>query len=170
MGQGLRIPLWNCQIINFCHVEIFRQTPSAIGPPPPPPSPGKMFWICAWSNPALGYICVCVCVAARGDLDPHHLLLRQDRAVYPCHRPTHLHIFHSTSCILGSEQVHIYLKESVSIHTVFMLNIEGNLLKHTEKAKRGKFCVDSPKSSVCHLSCKMQTFRILFKQQSHISE
>ena len=28
-------PPWNCQIINFCHVEIFRQAPSAgeFGPP-----------------------------------------------------------------------------------------------------------------------------------------
>ena len=29
-GSG---PPWNCQIINFCHVEIFRQTPSGnLGP------------------------------------------------------------------------------------------------------------------------------------------
>ena len=27
-GQGIRTPPWNCQIISFCHVEIFRQTPS----------------------------------------------------------------------------------------------------------------------------------------------
>ena len=30
-GQGVRTPPpppWNCQIINFCHAEIFRQTPS----------------------------------------------------------------------------------------------------------------------------------------------
>ena len=26
-GSGPPTP-WNCQIINFCHVEIFRQTPS----------------------------------------------------------------------------------------------------------------------------------------------
>ena len=28
-------PHWNCQIINFCHVEIFRQTPSGNLDPPP---------------------------------------------------------------------------------------------------------------------------------------
>ena len=33
-GSG---PHWNCQITNFCHVEIFRQTPSGNLPPPPPP-------------------------------------------------------------------------------------------------------------------------------------
>ena len=28
----------NCQIINFCHVEVFRQTPSGnLDHPPPPP-------------------------------------------------------------------------------------------------------------------------------------
>ena len=32
-GQGVRNP-WNCQIINFCHVEIFRQTPSGTLDPP----------------------------------------------------------------------------------------------------------------------------------------
>ena len=37
-GQGVRTPPppWNCQIINFCHVEIFRQTPSGNLDPPPP--------------------------------------------------------------------------------------------------------------------------------------
>ena len=29
-------PPWNCQIINFCHVEIFHQTPSGNLDPPPP--------------------------------------------------------------------------------------------------------------------------------------
>ena len=39
-------PPWNCQIINFCHVEIFHQTPSGnLDPPPPPPAPEKIFWI-----------------------------------------------------------------------------------------------------------------------------
>ena len=32
---GLDPPPWNCQIINFCHVEIFRQTPSGNLDPPP---------------------------------------------------------------------------------------------------------------------------------------
>ena len=32
-----RIP--DCQIINFCHVGIFRQTPSGNFDPPPPPPP-----------------------------------------------------------------------------------------------------------------------------------
>ena len=37
-GQGVRTPPpWNCQIIDFCHVEIFRQTPSGSWTPPPPP-------------------------------------------------------------------------------------------------------------------------------------
>ena len=31
---------WNCQIINFCHVEIFRKTPSGNLDPPE-----KIFWI-----------------------------------------------------------------------------------------------------------------------------
>ena len=31
-------PPWNCQIINFCHVEIFRQTPSGNLDPTTPPS------------------------------------------------------------------------------------------------------------------------------------
>ena len=53
-GQGVRTPPpppgpWNCQIINFCHVEIFRQTPSGNLDPP-----AKMFWIRA---------CVTVCSA-----------------------------------------------------------------------------------------------------------
>ena len=30
-------PTWNCQIICFCHVEIFRQTPSGNLDPPPTP-------------------------------------------------------------------------------------------------------------------------------------
>ena len=42
-------PPWNCQIINFCHVEIFHQTPSGTLDPPPPPPPEKIFWICACS-------------------------------------------------------------------------------------------------------------------------
>ena len=32
-GSG---PPWKCQIINFCHVEIFRQNPSGNLDPPPP--------------------------------------------------------------------------------------------------------------------------------------
>ena len=42
VGQGVWTP-WNCQIINFCHVEIFRQNPSgnldplSLSPRPPPP-------------------------------------------------------------------------------------------------------------------------------------
>ena len=44
-GSG---PPWNCQIISFCHVEIFRQTPSGNLDPPPPP-PEKIFWIRAWN-------------------------------------------------------------------------------------------------------------------------
>ena len=36
-GQGVRIPPRNCQIINFCHVVIFRQTPAGNLDPPPPP-------------------------------------------------------------------------------------------------------------------------------------
>ena len=36
--QGVRTLPWNCKIINFCHVEIFRQTPSENLPPPPPPT------------------------------------------------------------------------------------------------------------------------------------
>ena len=36
-GSGPPPPPWNCQIINFCHVEIFRQTPSGNLDPPPPP-------------------------------------------------------------------------------------------------------------------------------------
>ena len=38
-GRGSGHP-WNCQIINFCHVEIFRQTPSGNLDPPE-----KIFWI-----------------------------------------------------------------------------------------------------------------------------
>ena len=34
---------WNCQIIDFCHVEIFRQIPYGNLDPPPPPE--KIFWI-----------------------------------------------------------------------------------------------------------------------------
>ena len=33
---GDKGPPWNCQIICFCHVEIFRQTPSGNLDPPPP--------------------------------------------------------------------------------------------------------------------------------------
>ena len=33
-GEGGPDPPWNCQIINFCHVEIFRQTPSGNLDPP----------------------------------------------------------------------------------------------------------------------------------------
>ena len=40
-GTGGPDPPWNCQIINFCHVEIFRQTPSGNLDPPPE----KIFWI-----------------------------------------------------------------------------------------------------------------------------
>ena len=36
-GTGGPDPLWNCTIINFCHVEIFRQTPSGNLDPPPTP-------------------------------------------------------------------------------------------------------------------------------------
>ena len=39
-------PPRNCQIINFCHVGIFRQTPSGNLDPPPE----KMFWIRAWTS------------------------------------------------------------------------------------------------------------------------
>ena len=39
-GAGGPDPLWNCQIINFCHVEIFRQTPSGNLDPFE-----KIFWI-----------------------------------------------------------------------------------------------------------------------------
>ena len=35
-GTGGLDPPWNCQIINFCHVEIFRQTPSVNLDIPPP--------------------------------------------------------------------------------------------------------------------------------------
>ena len=46
-GQGVRTPPppppRNCQIISFCHVEIFRQTPSGNLDPPPPSE--KIFWI-----------------------------------------------------------------------------------------------------------------------------
>ena len=35
-GTGGPDPSWNCQIIDFCHVEIFRQTPSGNLDPPPP--------------------------------------------------------------------------------------------------------------------------------------
>ena len=41
-GPDTPPPPWNCQIINFCHVEIFRQTPSGILDPLPPP-PKKNF-------------------------------------------------------------------------------------------------------------------------------
>ena len=41
-------PPWNCQIINFCHVKIFHQTPS--GNLDPPPTPEKIFWISACST------------------------------------------------------------------------------------------------------------------------
>ena len=46
-GKGVRPPppTWNCQIICFCHVEIFRQTPSGnLDPPPPPPPPPPPHW------------------------------------------------------------------------------------------------------------------------------
>ena len=38
-GQGVPTPPppWNCQIINFCHVENFSQTPSGNLDPPPTP-------------------------------------------------------------------------------------------------------------------------------------
>ena len=39
-GTGGPDPTWNCQIINFCHVESFRQTPSGNLDPPE-----KIFWI-----------------------------------------------------------------------------------------------------------------------------
>ena len=35
-------PPWNCHIINFCHVEIFRQTPSGNLDSAPPPPPEKI--------------------------------------------------------------------------------------------------------------------------------
>ena len=36
--RGSPPPTWNCQIICFCHVEIFRQTPSEnLDPPSPHP-------------------------------------------------------------------------------------------------------------------------------------
>ena len=43
-GEGNRGsgPPWNCQIINFCHVDIFRKTPSGNLDLPPPE---KIFWI-----------------------------------------------------------------------------------------------------------------------------
>ena len=44
-GTGGPDPPWNCQIINFCHVEIFRQTPSGNLDP----HPEKIFWIRAWT-------------------------------------------------------------------------------------------------------------------------
>ena len=34
-GTGGPDPPWNCRIINFCLVEIFRQTPSGNLDPPP---------------------------------------------------------------------------------------------------------------------------------------
>ena len=50
-GAGGLDPPWNCQIIDFCHVEIFLQTPSGNVYPPPTPLlrkfPGhdpRMFW------------------------------------------------------------------------------------------------------------------------------
>ena len=46
-GQGVRNtpPHWNCQIISFCHVDIFRQTPSGNLDPFE-----KIFWIRACTN------------------------------------------------------------------------------------------------------------------------
>ena len=51
-GRGSRPPPppWNCQIISFCHVEIFRQTPSGNSNPPE-----KIFWIRACSGICVRY-------------------------------------------------------------------------------------------------------------------
>ena len=45
-GQGVRTPPWNCQIIDFCPVEILRQTPSGNLDPPTE----KIFWIRACAS------------------------------------------------------------------------------------------------------------------------
>ena len=47
-GSGPPPPPWNCQIINFCYVEIFSQTPS--GNLDPLTHPEKIFWIRACFN------------------------------------------------------------------------------------------------------------------------
>ena len=54
--SGTPPPPRNCQIINFCHVEIFRQTPSGnLDPAPPHPHPEKVFWIRACSSQGKGF-------------------------------------------------------------------------------------------------------------------
>ena len=53
-GTGvLDPPHWNCQIINFCHVENFRQTPS--GNLDPAPHPLRKFSGSAYAKSPLVY-------------------------------------------------------------------------------------------------------------------